>query len=248
MNDHSEASKAVFFINYLVFFFPDPPQVFDGSPMSGKRDCGHRDGDCERRRFYRRLFACFLFLIVIVLLIVLIVWLVLRPTRPRFYLQDTSVVQLNLTEGTGLLTSVLQVTISSRNPNDRIGIYYDRLVSYARYQGQQITTSAILPTGYQGHNDVIVWSPYLFGLSVPLAPDLAAALSQDQHAGYVLLSVRIDGRLRWKVGTWISGRYHLHVNCPAFLVLDSSKPYAPDAGSYFYRFQFPQYARCSVDI
>ncbi|XP_074577511.1 NDR1/HIN1-like protein 1 [Curcuma longa] len=250
MNHHRESSKAVFFINPPRFAASSPThrRVFDRSPMSEKRDCGHRDGDCERRRWYRRLFAGFLFLIVLVLIVFLIVWLVLRPTRPRFYLQDASIVQLNLTAGSGLLTSVLQVTISSRNPNDRIGIYYDRLVVYARYQGQQITNSLMLPTGYQGHNDVTVWSPYLFGPAVPLPPDLAAALYQDQHAGYVFLSVRIDGRLRWKVGTWISRRYHIHVNCPAFLVLDSSKPYAPDAGSYFYRFQFQQYARCSVDI
>ncbi|KAG6488542.1 hypothetical protein ZIOFF_049785 [Zingiber officinale] len=66
---------------------------------------------------------------------------------------------------------------------------------------------------------------------------LAGALFQDQQAGYTLLSVRVDGHLRWKVGTWVSGRY-LHVNCPTLLVLD--------AGAYEYEFQ--QNTRCSVDI
>ncbi|XP_074560106.1 NDR1/HIN1-like protein 12 [Curcuma longa] len=207
--------------------------------MSEKSDCGHCDGDGARRLLFRLALACFISLVVLVL----VVWLVLRPTRPRFYLQDDSVVQLNLTPGSGLVTSVLQVTLSSRNPNDRIGIYYDRLVAYTRYRGQQTTAAEALPAGYQGHNDVTVWSPYLFGGAVPLAADLAAALSQDQQAGFVLLSVHIDGRLRWKVGAWTSGHFHLHVNCPAFLVLDSSRP--SDAGSYYYRFQ---YTRCRVDI
>ncbi|XP_074577290.1 NDR1/HIN1-like protein 1 [Curcuma longa] len=206
--------------------------------MSDKRDCGHNDGECERRRIYRRIIAVILVLIALILLVVLIVWLVLRPSRPRFYLQDASLVQLNLTADAAILTSVLQVTLSSRNPNDRIGIYYNRLVAYARYHSQQITASTMLPAVYLTPHEKVVWSPYLFGAAVPLDPNLAAALYQDQQAGYVLLSVRVDGRLRWKVGTWISGRYHLHVNCPALLVLK--------AGSYDYRFQ--QSTRCSVDV
>ncbi|XP_074585804.1 NDR1/HIN1-like protein 1 [Curcuma longa] len=207
--------------------------------MAEKRDCGHNYyGECEQRRIYRRLVAFFLLLIALVLLAVLVVWLVLRPTGPRFYLHDASLVQLNLTADAAFLTSVLHVTLSSRNPNDRIGVYYDRLVAYGRYHRQQITTATVLPAGYQSRQERTVWSPYLFGGAVPLAPDLAGALLQDQQAGYVLLSVRVDGRLRWKVGTWVSGRYHLHVNCPALLVLD--------AGAYKYEFQHN--TRCSVDI
>ncbi|KAG6535872.1 NDR1/HIN1-like protein 1 [Zingiber officinale] len=206
--------------------------------MSEKRECGHNYGECERRRIYRRIIACILFLITLVLLIILIVWLVLRPTKPRFYLQDASLVQLNLTANAAILTTFLQVTISSRNPNDRIGIYYNRLVAYARYNSQQITSSTVLPPVYLAPHEQVIWSPFLFGGAVPLDSNLAAALYQDQKAGFVLISVRVGGRLRWKVGTWISGRYHLHVNCPALLVRK--------AGSYDFRFQ--QSTRCSVDV
>ncbi|URD84306.1 hypothetical protein MUK42_08460 [Musa troglodytarum] len=107
---------------------------------------------------FRRLFAAFLLLVIVALLAVLIVWLVLRPTKPKFYLQDASVVQFNLTSGVGLLTSVFQITLSSRNPNDRIGVYYDRIDAYVLYKGQQITAATALPPGYQGHNDVTVWT------------------------------------------------------------------------------------------
>ncbi|WOL04521.1 hypothetical protein Cni_G13242 [Canna indica] len=212
--------------------------------MSEKKDSCHIHGTCKRHKLYRRLFAAFLLLLILVALVILIIWLVLRPTKPKYYLQDASVAHLNLSYA-GLLTSVIQVTISSRNPNDRIGIYYDRLVTYAQYQGQQITASTLLPTGYQGHNDVTVWSPYLYGAAVPLAPYLADAISQDLHAGYLLLYVRVDGQLRWKVGTWTSGTYHIHVKCPAFLALDSGKPKDGD-GSYYFRFQ--QMSACSVDV
>lgn len=42
-------------------------------------------------------------------------------------------------------------------------------------------------------------------------------MNQDEIAGTVMVNVRVDGRIRWKVGTFISGRYHLYVNCPAYI-------------------------------
>ncbi|CAL9205396.1 unnamed protein product [Musa hybrid cultivar] len=209
-----------------------------------KKDCGNH-GEHKRHKLFRRLFAAFLLLVIVALLVVLIVWLVLRPTKPKFYLQDTRVVQLNLTTGVGLLTSVFQITLSSRNPNDRIGVYYDRNAAYVLYKGQQITAATALPPGYQGHNDVIVWSPYLFGAAVPLAPYLADGLYQDINAGYILLYLHVDGRLRWKVGTWISDHYHLQVNCPVFLTVDSSNHYGDGSVPYFH---FRQMTSCTVDV
>jgi len=52
---------------------------------------------------------------------------------------------------------------------------------------------------------------------VPVAPYNSVALGQDQAGGAVQLTIRIDGRVRWKVGTFISGRYHLYVRCPAYI-------------------------------
>ncbi|RWW01043.1 hypothetical protein GW17_00035955 [Ensete ventricosum] len=209
-----------------------------------KKDCGIH-GEQKRHKLYRHLFATFLVLLILAFLAVLVVWLVLRPTKPKFYLQDADLLRFNLTPGaTPLLTSVVQVTLSSRNPNDRIGVYYDRIDAYVLYKSQQVTAATALPSVYQGHNDVTVWSPYLSGADVPLAPYLADALSQDENAGYLLLYVRVDGLLRWKVGTWISGHYHLQANCPAFLTVDTAKSHggAPPL------FRFQQITVCSVDV
>lgn len=52
---------------------------------------------------------------------------------------------------------------------------------------------------------------------MPVAPYNAVLLSQDQTNGVVPLTFKIDGRVRWKVGTFISGRYHLYVRCPALI-------------------------------
>ncbi|XP_059627783.1 NDR1/HIN1-like protein 1 [Cornus florida] len=180
------------------------------------KDCGHHHHHDERRKLYRLLFACFLIFVIVVLFIIFLVWAILRPTKPRFILQDATVYAFNVSPP-NFLTSNLQVTVSSRNPNSRIGIYYDKLDVYATYRSQQITLPTLVPANYQGHKDVNVWSPFLCGNAVPVAPYLAAALSQDEMAGMVLINIKIDGRVRWKVGTFISGRYHLYANCPAYI-------------------------------
>ncbi|KAI4969164.1 hypothetical protein ZWY2020_000078 [Hordeum vulgare] len=180
------------------------------------KDCGNHGGD-HLRNGCRRLLAVTLSLAFTVAVIALIVYLVLRPTHPHFSLQDGSLRQLELSNSSGLLSTSLQVTVASRNPNDRVGVYYDRLHVYASYKYQQITVAASLPPVYQGHGDVDVWSPVLDGPNVPLAPYLASTISQDCLAGRLMLHVKIDGRVRWKVGSWISGHYHLFVTCQAFL-------------------------------
>ncbi|CAI9785841.1 unnamed protein product [Fraxinus pennsylvanica] len=180
-----------------------------------KEDCGQHDDDGKKKLFRRLLMALFSF-IFIVLFIILLVWLILRPAKPHFILQDATVYAFNLSNP-NLLTSNLQITLSSRNPNGRIGIYFDNLDVYASYHSQQITLPTLLPSTYQGHKDVTVWSPFLFGNEVPVAPYLAVSLNQDQMVGTVLINFKVGGRIRWRVGSFVSGKYHLYVNCPAYI-------------------------------
>ncbi|KAG6470562.1 NDR1/HIN1-like protein 1 [Zingiber officinale] len=195
--------------------------------------CGYHDDDyccdsCEKR--HRRLIIAARIVIGILFLVsltILIVWLVLRPTKPTFYLRDATVSQFNLSLPDNLLNAVVQVTVASHNSNGRIGVYYDRLDVSATYQDQQITAaSAILPF-YQGHEDINVWSPCLSGTSVPVAPYLCRALQQDEAAGILLLYLKMDGSIRWKVGSWTSGHYCLEVSCPAFFSFTSSSAGVP---------------------
>jgi len=183
-----------------------------------QKDCGHGDGG--RGDLGRRIAGGILFLIFIILLIIFLVWLILRPSKPHFILQDATVYALNVTQPS-LLTVTLQITLSSRNPNERIGVYYERLDVYASYHNQQVTYATRIPTTYQGHKEGTVWSPFLYGNNVPVAPYLALSLLQDQNAGIVQMNIKVDGRVKWKVGTWISGKYRIWVNCPAYLPFGS---------------------------
>jgi hypothetical protein len=115
-----------------------------------------------------------------------------------------------------------KVTIASRNPNDRVGVYYKTLHAFTTYRDEPVTVPVSMPAIYQGHKDVSVWSPVMSGDSIPVSAYVADAMRQDIAAGYVLLHVKVDGRVKWKVGSWVSGGYHLFVNCPALLATSGS--------------------------
>ncbi|XP_051143447.1 NDR1/HIN1-like protein 1 [Andrographis paniculata] len=204
-----------------------------------EKECGHEDE--ERKSLLRHILFAVLAVIVLVLLAILLVWLILRPTKPQFVLQDVTVLAFNLSSP-NLLTSTLQITLAARNPNSRIGIYYDRVDAYASYRGQHITLPTLLPATYQGHKEVTVWSPFLNGVDAPLSPYLSSALNQDEIAGTVLVNVRVNGRIRWKVGTVVTATYRLDVNCPAYMDFGGRR----DGVTASVKYQM--YVGCHVDV
>ncbi|XWS28522.1 hypothetical protein CRYUN_Cryun25bG0077000 [Craigia yunnanensis] len=177
------------------------------------KDCSEHD---DNKQLVKRILIAIFGLLIVIAIVVFFVWAILHPAKPRFILQDVTIYAFNLT-APNFLTSNMQITLSSRNPNDRIGIYYQKLDIFASYRNQQITLPILLPRTYQGHQDITIWSPFLCGNAVPVAPFLEAGLSQDLNAGLVLLNIKVFGQLKWKVGTWISGRYQINANCPAYI-------------------------------
>lgn len=189
----------------------------DMSEKGGSKDCGNHGETLffPMGKHFRKCIGSLFVVLVIVLLVILIVYLDLHPQKPRFHVQDATVRQLNLTDG--LLTSSLQFSIVSHNPNDNIGVYYDNLNAYASYLDQQMMPGCSLSPFYQGDNDIDILSPILYGNSVPLAPFVADHLNYETQNGLLSLTLSMYGKIRWKVGTWTSGHYHLNVNCFAIM-------------------------------
>ncbi|KAK8514736.1 hypothetical protein V6N13_103110 [Hibiscus sabdariffa] len=206
------------------------------------KECGdHREA---RRKFFRRVIASILVFILIVLITIFLIWAILRPSKPSFTLLDTTVYAFNAS-APSLLTSNFQITIRSRNPNDLIGIYYDRLDVYAEYRDEEITLRCRLPPTYQGYNDVNIWSPFIYGTMVPVAPEYSLALDAEQAAGSVFLMIKIGGRLRFRVGAFITGRYHIHISCPAYITFRGQSD-GVLVGENAVKLQFVQ--RCHVSL
>ncbi|CAL0332153.1 unnamed protein product [Lupinus luteus] len=220
--------------------------------------CGHHDE--ERRQLLRRIFAGIITFIILILLLIFLIWIILQPTKPHFIIQNLTVYNFNLSTTTttintepsfsspipNTLSTTVQATISSFNPNARVGIYYQKLGVYASYRGQQISSYTMVPVTYQGHREATVWSPFLYGDTVPVSPYVLSSLQQDQVAGGILVNVKINGRVKWKVGTWVSGRYHIDVNCPAYITLGGGRNNEIGVATAVMKFQTDQ--TCNVDV
>ncbi|CAL4887495.1 unnamed protein product [Urochloa decumbens] len=208
----------------------------------------HHRHEHHLRRCCGCLATCLLTLILIVAATSLIIYLALRPSKPSFYLQDLQL-RRPITVGDPSLSASAQVTLASRNPNARVGVFYERLDVFVTYRDEPVTAPVSLPPQYQGHRDVTVWSPVLSADRAPVAGYVADAMRQDVEAGFVSLQVKVDGRIKWKVGSWVSGSYHLFVSCPA--VLTAGFPGFGGAGggnATLSALKFAQPTGCSVEV
>ncbi|KMZ57828.1 harpin-induced like protein 4 [Zostera marina] len=189
--------------------------------------------------------ATFLILITI---IILTVYLALRPSKPSFTLHDASVMNLNLSTAPSLVDSTLQISLFFRNSNKRIGVHYDQLKVYATYKDQQITMSTAFPPLYQGFKEVSAYSPFLCGSGVPIAPSLEVQLDHEKESGVLHLDIRVDGKVRWKVGRWRSQHYHIRVNCPAVFDYYRNNNDDDDASILSPKFRIHHMTECQVDV
>lgn len=177
-------------------------------------------------KLHKKLFYTFSVFLLSILVLIFLVWLILHPTKPEFSLKEADIYQLNLS-GPHLLNSSIQLTLLSKNPNQKVGIYYDVIQVYASYKGQQITLDTSLPPFYQDHQDSNLLSASLVGNGLPVAPSFGYEVGRDQMAGKFVLNLKVNGQLRWKVGTWVSGRYRFIVNCVAIMPFGPSIPSGP---------------------
>ncbi|XP_004506216.1 NDR1/HIN1-like protein 1 [Cicer arietinum] len=216
------------------------------------KECSHHD-DEDRRQLLHRILAAIASLIILILVTIFLIWIILKPTKPRFTIQDATIYTFNISSPISspfptpnTLTLTMQVTLSIHNPNNRIGIYYQKLHVYGSYKNQQISLPTVIPDTYQGHKDFTVWSPFIYGVGVPVSPSRLSALVQDENNGMVLVNVKVNGRVKWKVGSWISGRYHIFVNCPAYVRFAGDRNNGIGVVAPAVKFQLLQ--SCSVDV
>ncbi|KAL2226882.1 NDR1/HIN1-like protein 1 [Sesamum indicum] len=186
-------------------------QIHEKSP----KHCANKQA-INLHKFNKKLLFSLSTLFLSILSLIFLVWLVLHPTKPQFSLKEADINQLNLS-GPSLLNSSIQLTLLSNNPNKKVGIYYDEFLLYASYKGQKITPETSISPFYQGHEETNLLSASLVGNQQPVAPSFAYEVQRDQGTGKLVLSFKAMGRLRWKVGTWVSGRYRFIVNCIAIM-------------------------------
>ncbi|XP_006648194.1 NDR1/HIN1-like protein 26 [Oryza brachyantha] len=145
----------------------------------------------------------------------LILWLLLRPSSPRFSLLAATTSTSTSTANDSSSVVAINAAFAAHNPNAHAAALYDRFQARASYAGLPLTAPSPLPPFNQPpqQGDAVLSA----SLSSPSPPPPAAA------GGRALLRLRLEGQLRWKVAAWVTGRHDLIVDCIAVVLLQQSQ-------------------------
>ncbi|EFJ07439.1 hypothetical protein SELMODRAFT_418701 [Selaginella moellendorffii] len=167
---------------------------------SGRRKLHlHHDyyDDYDRSRACRRC-CCIGFLLVVVLaaIVALVLFLVLRPRRPDFSLQDARIVSFRVeqpapltTSGMAVLLSMdLELTLAAHNPN-KVGIRYSATRIYIYYR-RNFVGLAVAPAFYQPARSSGLVRASIVVDRVNVLQATAEDLLQDAASGIVKLDLR----------------------------------------------------------
>ncbi|KAL4274122.1 hypothetical protein GQ457_13G012200 [Hibiscus cannabinus] len=150
--------------------------------------------------------------VVIIGLAVLIFWLLFRPNRVKFHVTNVQLTEFNLTTNSTLNYNLV-VNMTVRNPNRRIGIYYDRIEARAYYEDQRFGTQTLTPF-YQGHKNTSFLNPVFVGEQfVTLGASETSKLNQERTEGLYSIHVKLYLRIRFKLGRIKTGRFKPRISC-----------------------------------
>ncbi|KAE8722091.1 Response regulator, putative isoform 1 [Hibiscus syriacus] len=190
-----------------------PPNMGEGKPPKPKPPAPDQGGAARR--------SCCLCIFIFLLLAgaaVLTVWLIYRPHKPRFIVVGAAIFELNATSQPFISTS-MQFTIVTRNPNKRVSIFYNKLQAYVSYRNQQITPTMDLPPLYHETKSTVALSPVLGSGMVPASAEVVNGLMIDETYGVVALKVVLLGKLRWKASAIRTPKYGFYVRCDVWVGL-----------------------------
>ena len=140
----------------------------------------------------------------------LLTWIALQPHKPIYYVDYASLSNISISHN--VLNIRMTFNITAHNPNDCIGIYYDKMEGYSYYGYQRIAGAYIAPF-YQGFKNTTILRPILTVHSFVLREDVARDLALENFFGGVELRLKLFARTRFKVGRWKSGHYNMKVSC-----------------------------------
>ncbi|XP_052196110.1 NDR1/HIN1-like protein 6 [Diospyros lotus] len=161
---------------------------------------------------------CLLILFVIIIgILVGIFFLVFRPKIPKYSIDSLRTTQFTLSNNMSLYAS-FDVNITSRNPNKKIGIYYEggsHIKVY--YTGIQLCQGS-LPKFYQGHRNTTVITVTMTG-QTQNATDILQSLQAQQQTGSIPLYLRAKVPVKIKLGSLKLPKWKFSARCN--LVVDS---------------------------
>ncbi|KAK6154074.1 hypothetical protein DH2020_013713 [Rehmannia glutinosa] len=215
---------------------PPPPEPKPTAPLMSRGSSRSENGDPERNhpppppppyhtictpkttKEEKLLQKCLCWTISLILLLILIlgilaaiIYFVFQPKIPKYSVDSMRITQFNLANDNSL-SATFNVNITARNPNRKIGIYYENGSHLSVwYTGTKLCEGS-LPKFYQGHRNTTVLSLVLAGQTRD-ATGLLQSLQADQQTGSIPLNLRARVPVRIRLGRLKLMKWRFLVRC-----------------------------------
>lgn len=169
-------------------------------------------------RFFCWTVSILLILVILIAATAGILYLVFRPKLPKYSVDRLRISDFRLNPDASLYAR-FTVDITARNPNKKIGIYYEggsRINVY--YTNIQLAEGS-LPKFYQGHENTTVLNVALAGQHMNANGLLTALSQQQQQTGNIPLRLNAKVPVRVKLGKLKLMKMKFRVRCN--LMVDS---------------------------
>lgn len=140
----------------------------------------------------------------------LIFWLVVRPRVPEFQL--TSLSLSNLSTNQSRVTGNWDARLEAYNPNKKMTVSYDDVVSSINYNTHYITQTQI-PPFRQGTRDRTELNPKFSVVDSYIDPKRLDEMNTERASGTVGFDLRLDAIAGFKYGGWRTRRRPVRVFC-----------------------------------
>ncbi|CAH8359912.1 unnamed protein product [Eruca vesicaria subsp. sativa] len=143
---------------------------------------------------------------VILAVTALILWLIFRPNAVKFYVADANLNRFSLdSTNNSNLHYDLDLNFTIRNPNQRLGVYYDVVKVSGYYGGERFGSVDVAPF-YQGRKNTTVVVTKMEGQNlVVLGEGAREDLKEDEGTGVYRVDVKLVMSVRfkfWVVKSW----------------------------------------------
>ncbi|KAJ8647432.1 hypothetical protein MRB53_000455 [Persea americana] len=111
------------------------------------------------------------------------------------------------------LSAAFNVTITARNPNKKIGIYYKEGSNISVWYGDTNLCHGALPAFYQGHQNTTILNVALTGQTQFGSTLMSSLLEEQQQTGRIPLDLKVRVPVRVKFGSLKLRKVKFLVRC-----------------------------------
>ena len=162
---------------------------------------------------------CLILLLILAIgILAAIIYFAFDPKIPKYSIDGMRITQFT-TNNDNSLSASFNVNITARNPNKKIGIYYEGGSHLSAYYSGRRLCEGSLPKFYQGHRNTTLLSLNLTGQTQDAAGLLAGLQADQQQTGSIPLNLRARVPVRIRLGKLKLTNWKFLVRCR--VVVDS---------------------------